>query len=80
MPPLESLTATMVAPSAASSVAAMEPALPKPWIATRAPLMEMLSTLLACRSVNTVPRAVASLRPSDPPIAIGLPVTTPEMV
>ena len=28
MPPVESLTATMVAPSAASSWAAMEPALP----------------------------------------------------
>ena len=31
-------------------------------------------------SVKTAPRAVASLRPSEPPMAIGLPVTTPGMV
>ena len=30
--------------------------------------------------VNTQPRAVASLRPSDPPRLIGLPVTTPGTV
>ena len=30
--------------------------------------------------VKTEPRAVASLRPSDPPRLIGLPVTTPGTV
>ena len=35
---------------------------------------------LAWCSVKTAPRAVASLRPSEPPIAIGLPVTTPGIV
>ena len=36
MPPVESETATTVAPSSAMSFAAIEPALPKPWIETRA--------------------------------------------
>ena len=40
----------------------------------------MLSAFDAWSSVNTAPRAVASLRPSEPPIAIGLPVTTPAIV
>jgi len=36
-PPRESDAATIVAPSAASSSAAIAPALPKPWTATFAP-------------------------------------------
>ncbi len=59
---------------------AIEPALPKPWITTRASASGRSSTFDACSRVNTAPRAVASLRPSEPPMAMGLPVTTPEMV
>ena len=36
MPPVESETATTVEPSSEISFAAIEPALPKPWIETRA--------------------------------------------
>ena len=36
MPPVESETATTVAPSSEISVAAIDPALPNPWIDTRA--------------------------------------------
>ncbi len=38
MPPVESLTAMTLEPSATMSWAAMEPALPKPWTATRGAL------------------------------------------
>ncbi len=80
MPPVESLTATIFAPSAASRVAAMLPALPKPWMLTRSPGSDWLVALAHWRSVKTAPRAVASLRPSEPPTDIGLPVTTPWIV
>ena len=80
MPPVESETATTVAFSSCISCAAIEPALPKPWIATRA----FGSSSPRCRPASmmqkTVPRAVASLRPSEPPSEIGLPVTTPGTV
>ena len=81
MPPVESETATTVAPSSAISVAAIEPALPKPWIATRAPCAGPCPRWRAASTMQkTVPRAVASLRPSEPPRLIGLPVTTPGTV
>ena len=41
MPPVESETATTVAPSSPMSRAAIEPALPKPWTATRHCLRSM---------------------------------------
>ena len=81
MPPVESDTATTVAPSSAMSRAAIEPALPKPWIATRAPSSSSMPRWRAASMMqNTVPRAVASLRPSEPPRLMGLPVTTPGTV
>ena len=40
----------------------------------------MLVAFAHWSSVKTVPRAVASLRPSEPPTAIGFPVTTPGIV
>jgi hypothetical protein len=55
----------------------MLPALPAPWTATRDPLRFSFRILQASRIVNWQPRAVASLRPSDPPTERGLPVTTP---
>ena len=80
MPPVESETATTVEPSSAISFAAIEPALPKPWIATRALPSSIPLWRAASMMQKTVPRAVASLRPSDPPRLIGLPVTTPGTV
>ena len=58
----------------------MEPALPKPWIATRAFGSSRPRWRAASTMQNTVPRAVASLRPSEPPRLMGLPVTTPGTV
>ena len=46
----------------------------------RRPRQFMPSFLHASRITKTQPRAVASLRPSDPPMSIGLPVTTPGTV
>ncbi len=80
MPPVESETATTVEPSATISCAAIEPALPKPWTATLAFLSSMPRWRAASTMQYTVPRAVASLRPSEPPRLIGLPVTTPGTV
>ncbi len=77
-PPLESVTATMLAPNISfARVAANVPALPNPIIATFALERSSLISLAASRRVNIPPLAVASLRPSDPPTAMGLPVTTP---
>ena len=80
MPPIESDTATTVAPSSVISLAAIEPALPKPWMDT----VDLDSSRPRWRAAsmmqNTVPRAVASLRPSEPPRLMGLPVTTPGTV
>ena len=80
MPPVESETATTVAPSSEMSRAAIEPALPKPWTATRR--LGQVDAEMAGRLDDAVdaPRAVASLRPSEPPRLIGLPVTTPGTV
>ena len=80
MPPDESLTATTLAPSSPISRAAIEPALPKPWTTTRAPSSGIATCLTASTMQKTAPRAVASLRPSEPPSEMGLPVTTPGTV
>ena len=64
------------AESPASSSAETEPTLPKPCTATVAPLMSKPRCLAASRVTIITPRPVASRRPSDPPISIGLPVTT----
>ena len=60
--------------------------IPAPDVNTNAQVMAwMMDTFSMHRGytipgVVTAPRAVASFRPSEPPIAIGLPVTTPGMV
>ena len=76
MPPVLSLTATMVHPACSSSCAVMEPTLPKPCTATLAPLTGMPSRARALSVTIVQPRPVASRRPSEPPISTGLPVTT----
>ena len=50
--------------------------MPKPWTATVAPLMSRPRCFAASRVTIITPRPVASRRPSEPPISIGLPVTT----
>src|SRR3989454_2309209 len=77
IPPDTSLTATTVAPaSLLSKRARWLPTLPKPWITTRPPLIGIpKSRAYSCITYIT-PRPVASSRPSDPPRAIGFPVTT----
>ena len=65
-----------VAPSSAMSLAENIPALPKPCTTTRAPSRSRPRCLAASMIVYTAPRAVASFRPSLPPIDSGLPVTT----
>ncbi len=49
MPPVESETATTVEPSSATSFAAMEPALPKPWTAT----VDRVRSMPRCRAAST---------------------------
>ena len=80
MPPLLSDTAMIVAPSSPSSRAATLPAFPKPCTATLAPFSAIFFSRQASRVTNWTPRAVASLRPWEPPICSGLPVTTPSCV
>src|SRR3989441_6144817 len=77
IPPDTSLTATTVAPaSLLRRRARWLPTLPKPWITTRLPLTGIpKSRAYSCITYIT-PRPVASSRPSDPPKAIGFPVTT----
>jgi hypothetical protein len=75
-PPDTSDTATIEAPSFATSVAEIEPTLPKPCTATRAPLSGSAIYRHASRMQYCTPRPVASRRPSEPPISSGLPVTT----
>ena len=80
MPLLTSETATTRAPSSSASLAVTRPTSPKPWTATRAPS----TGIPRCRQTSTMqvttPRPVASVRPSEPPISTGLPVTTPGTV
>src|ERR1700683_1538311 len=79
-PPRESLIATTRAFFSENKRAAIDPAFPKPWIATVAPRSDIFFTLQASSTATKQPRAVASWRPSDPPMEIGLPVTTPSDV
>ena len=53
------------------------PTLPAPWTATLAPSIGMARWRAASEAVTNTPFAVASKRPTEPPRAIGLPVTTP---
>ena len=62
------------------SLAEKLPALPNPWTTTRAPSRSMLRCFAASMIVYTAPRAVASLRPSLPPMESGFPVTTASAV
>ena len=80
MPPVESVTATTVAPSSPMSWAAIEPTLPKPWTATVAPWRSMPRWRggLDDRVDAAAGRGlVAALGAAE---AIGLPVTTPGTV
>ncbi len=60
------------------SFAKLPPALPTPWIATVAfsSVGIILVCSIACFRTNCPPRAVAVLRPSEPPFSMDLPVTT----
>ena len=78
--PRESLTAMTCAPASVKSWAAIDPALPKPWMTTRAFAIDetpgTAPDAIARWVTKRQPRAVASRRPSEPPIGTGLPVTT----
>ncbi len=76
MPPLVSETAITVAPAAAANCANREPTFPKPWIATLSPAIARPRRVRVSSSAKKTPRPVASSRPSEPPTASGLPVTT----
>ena len=75
--PFESDSATTRAPSSARSPARLRPTVPNPWIATRVSGKRRPSFWSAVRMQLRTPRAVAPSRPTDPPTASGLPVTTP---
>src|SRR3972149_3896149 len=78
MPPLLSEAATTVQPSSSwRRRAAWYPPFPSPCPATVAPLGFSLIRLHASRTAYMRPREVASSRPREPPIAMGLPVTAP---
>ena len=61
-------------------MAAHEPTLPKPWMAADTSVGFRPSFLRAARADTITPRPVASVRPSEPPITRGLPVTTAGVV
>ena len=75
-PPFQSVTATIFAPSFEMRSAETEPTLPNPCTATVMREMSRPRCLAASRVTIITPRPVASRRPSEPPISIGLPVTT----
>ncbi len=75
MPPPTSETATTSQPASCSAVAAPAPTLPNPWIATVTSLGCSPRCFKAMNSMNMTPSEVAPLRPWEPPIASGLPVT-----
>ena len=54
----------------------MLPTLPNPCTATRAPWNGIPRWRAASRATIMTPRPVASIRPCDPPIEMGFPVTT----
>ena len=78
--PLTSWIATIFAPASKKILAAALPTLPKPCTAIRAPSSFTPTFRMAASPVTNTPRPVASARPSDPPSATGLPVTTPVAV
>ncbi len=82
MPPVTSLTATTLAPCSASRRAGDEPTLPKPWIATVAPLDVDAAMRRSASLMVTTHAPAGGLRrgPREPPSATGLPVTTPGTV
>ena len=55
----------------------MLPALPYPWMTAVRSERGSPRAAAACWIVMTQPRAVASLRPSEPPTTSGFPVMTP---
>ena len=74
---VESEMATTFAPSSWRNFARKLPTLPKPCTAAVMPASERSCFATASRMQKRLPRAVASSRPSEPPIVSGLPVTTP---
>ena len=68
-------TASSFAPRAASSRAAIPPTLPNPWTTQPCSASFQPSRWHARSVTMTTPAPVASLRKTEPPIAIGLPVT-----
>ena len=54
----------------------MLPTLPNPCTATRAPASGIPRWRAVSRVAIETPRPVASIRPAEPPMEIGLPVTT----
>ena len=81
MPPVESETATTVEPSSAISVRGDRAGVAEALDDDRRALSRSIPRCRAASTMQkTVPRAVASLRPSEPPSEIGLPVTTPGTV
>src|SRR5581483_10583569 len=75
IPPETSEIAVTSAPRSASSSAATPPTLPKPWTTQRSPDRSQPSRSQARSITITTPAPVASARKTDPPIAIGFPVT-----
>ena len=65
-----------MAPASEANFANSEPTLPKPWIAILSPSIATPRRVSVSSSEKKTPRPVASSRPSEPPIASGLPVTT----
>lgn len=76
MKPAWSPTATVDTPSFASSIAACDPTLPKPSVAIVAPARSKPCSSAHWRITCTIPWPDARSRPSIPPLATGLPVTT----
>ncbi len=54
----------------------MLPTFPKPWMTTRAPDRGIPRWRAVSRATIATPRPVASVRPADPPMLRGFPVTT----
>ena len=71
-----SLRATILHPCACISRATASPTFPKPCTATRLPANGIPRRRAASRAAIMTPRPVASLRPTEPPIEMGFPVTT----
>ena len=74
---IESETAIIFAPTSYKNRAATDPAFPNPWIAHFTPLGDILRCFKVSNKTNDAPRPVAILRPKEPPIFNGFPVTIP---